>query len=592
MILGALIVVPLLFAAVVIWAPEARAKTIALAGTLVAIVLGAYAAVSFDWGYAARFQFGSERPLTWMGELGLKVSLGVDSVALLLVLLTVLLGPICVLCSWTAITERVRTYYAWLLVLQAAMTGVFCARDIILFYVCFEFTLVPMFVLISLYGSTNRRKAAVKFFLYTFTGSVIALAGLLYVAWFATTTSGGKAAGWTFDIATLEAAARAMSPREQALVMLALLAGFAVKVPLFPVHTWLPLAHTEAPTAGSVILAGVLLKLGTYALFRFVLPFTPVAVLQYAPLIAVLCIVGILYAGLICWVQTDVKKLVAYSSVAHLGFCVLGLFALNNAGITGSVLYMINHGLSTGALFLLIGMMYERLHTRSMKEIGGLGAYMPVWSTFMVFFVMASVGLPGLNGFVSEFLCLLGAFQASSAWGSGLWGSLGTPVGATPGDLGPWFAAIAGVGMIVAAMYLLYMLGRVVWGPLVLPKGHAHHSAHAADGAHAAGGTHGPSGTHAGDAAHAGPAHGPGHGTDHAHTGLPRDLTSREIGLLLPLAALCLLLGLYPKPLLDTLQPPIERTVAIYENELREPQDTIRRAAAQPQDARAQEATP
>jgi NADH-quinone oxidoreductase subunit M len=562
-ILAALILIPLIFAGVVAAAPAQRARTIALAGTSLALLLGLYAAMIFDWGYGARFQFGFAEPIVWMSDLGLKISLGVDSVAMLLVLLTLLLGPVCVLCSWTAITERARTYYAWMLVLQAAMTGVFCARDIIAFYIAFEFTLVPMFILISLWGSTNRKKAAIKFFLYTFTGSVIALAGLVYVAWFATTTGGGKFSGWTFDIGALEAAARSMSPREQALVLLALMAGFAVKVPLFPVHTWLPLAHTEAPTAGSVILAGVLLKLGTYAIFRFVLPFVPVAVLEYAPIIGVLCVIGIIYGGLICWVQTDVKKLVAYSSVAHLGFCVLGLFALNNTGITGSVLYMINHGLSTGALFLLIGMMYERLHTRSMKEIGGLGGYMPVWSTFMVFFVMASVGLPGLNGFVSEFLCLLGAFQASSAWGSGIWGSLGPSIGATPGDLGPWFAAIAGVGMIIAAMYLLYMLGRVVWGPLVLPKGHAPHDTHHGGHGHDA---------HGHDAKPDAKAH---DALGHAEGGLPRDLNAREIGLLIPLAALCLLLGLYPKFVLNALQPPIERTVAIYENEIRVPRTVI-----------------
>jgi len=315
-------------------------------------------------------------------------------------------------------------------------------------------------------------------------------------------------------------------------VMFALLAGFAVKVPLFPVHTWLPLAHTEAPTAGSVILAGVLLKLGTYALIRFVLPFVPEAVVMYAPLIGGLCIVGIIYGGLICWVQTDVKKLVAYSSVAHLGFCVLGMFALNNAGIAGSVLYMINHGLSTGALFLLIGMVYERYHTRSMKELGGLAAKMPIWATFMVFFTMASVGLPGLNGFVSEFLCVMGTYQSSTAWGSGVWRTLVPQVGTTPGELGPWYAIIAGTGMIIAAMYLLYMLGKVVWGPLKLPAGHDDHG-------------HGGHGGHEG--AHAG--------------GLPTDLSTREIGVLVPLAVLCVALGVYPKPLLEALKPPTDQLV-------------------------------
>lgn len=536
MILAAMMVIPLAFALLVAFAPREWSYRLALYGMLATLAMGLLAALRFQWDFAGQQQFSVSLP--WLPELGLTLSLGADGVSMLLVLLTALLGPICVAASQTAITERVKTYYAWLLVLQAAMVGVFAARDLILFYICFEFTLVPMYILISLYGSTNRARAAVKFFLYTFTGSVVALAGLLYVAWHHAQTRGS----WTFDIDSLELAARTLPADVQAWVMAAMLLGFAVKVPLFPLHTWLPLAHTEAPTAGSVILAGVLLKLGTYAIYRFMLPFTPIAVAEHAPLLAALCVIGILYGGLICWVQTDVKKLVAYSSVAHLGFCMLGMFALNNTGVTGSVLYMINHGLSTGALFLLIGMMYERYHTRSMKEVGGLGSKMPVWSTFMVFFVMASVGLPGLNGFVSEFLCLLGAFQASNQWGGGVWGT--TPadstIGATPGSLGPWVAALAGVGMIIAAIYLLYMTGKVVFGPLREPPGHADH-------AHA-------------DHAHADHAHAAGAAHDN-HATLPPDLTRREITVLAPLAVLCLVLGVYPKLVLDAVQDPVARVV-------------------------------
>ena len=320
-----------------------------------------------------------------------------------------------------------------------------------------------------------------------------------------------------------------MSFHEQKWVFWALLAGFAVKVPLFPVHTWLPLAHTEAPTAGSVILAGVLLKLGTYGILRFVLGFCPAACTYYAPTLAVLSIIGIVYAGLICWVQTDVKKLVAYSSVSHLGYCVLGMFALNSVGISGSILYMINHGLSTGALFLLIGMMYERYHTRSLKEIGGLARVMPVWASFMVFFAMASVGLPGLNGFISELFCMLGTFQASGLhWKTG--GGLEVLPGATWGELGPWFALAAGSGVIITAMYLLYMLGKIVWGPLMEPGGHDHGHSHGA--AHPAGSESRPT--------------------------LPKDLSRREIGILLPLAILCLVLGVYPTPILRVLELPAQ----------------------------------
>jgi len=515
-LLHLLIVIPLVFAALVVVRPAEHARGIALVGTLAALVACVVALTRFDWDNAAGFQFAHST--SWIDQLGVSLNVGVDSVALLLVALTVLLGPICVGASWTAITHRLKTYYTWLLVLQAAMTGVFCARDVVFFYICFEFTLVPMYILINLYGSTNRRAAATKFFLYTFTGSIITLAGLVYVAWYHAHYVGS----WTFDIATLERSARLMPASTQAWVLGALLCGFAVKVPLFPLHTWLPLAHTEAPTAGSVILAGVLLKLGTYGIYRFVLPFVPDAVAAYAPAIAVLCIIGILYAGLVCWVQTDVKKLVAYSSVSHLGFCVLGLVALNTTGLTGGVLYMLNHGLSTGALFLMIGMIYERYHTRSMNELGGLAAKMPIWGTFMMFFALASVGLPGLNGFVSEFLCTFGAFQADSSWAA----AAGTSMpGATPGVLGPWFAAVAGAGVIVTAIYILFMVGKVCFGPLVEPHGHE-------DG------------------------HGP----------LPVDLTRREIAVLLPIAVGCLFFGLYPRPLIDAVNDPVRQTVAIYED--------------------------
>lgn len=521
--LWSLILIPLLTVAFVPMVPKRAVRWLALLGTLAAFVPLAGVYTAHDWLGGVEVppsRFGSE--IAWMPDLGLRLLLNIDGVSLLLVSLTVLLGPICVAGSFSAITTRVRTYYGWLLVLQAAMTGVFLARDAVLFYIFFEFTLVPMFVLISLYGSTNRRFAAIKFFLYTFTGSIITLAGIVYLASVHASAPGSP--GWSFAFEDLRRAGQSLSPTAQGWVFLALMCGFAIKVPLFPVHTWLPLAHTEAPTAGSVILAGVLLKLGTYGILAIAIPLVPVAAVTYAPLLGVLSIIGILYAGLICWVQTDVKKLVAYSSVAHLGFCMLGMFALNDAGLNGSVLYMINHGLSTGALFLLIGMMYERYHTRSMNEVGGLARRMPIWATFMVFFAMASVGLPGLNGFVSEFLCVMGAFQAGEQWAA-----LGA-VGGQGRGLGPWYAAIAGLGMIIAAIYILSMLGRVVFGPLKEPAGHAHgahHDEHAGEGE-----------------------------SDH----LPPDLTRREIGVLLPLAVLCLALGIYPRPAMQIIEPDVRAT--------------------------------
>ncbi len=506
--LTALILIPLLGALLVAFAPERMTKALATTITLVALLVSIVTAFKFNWAFPGNVWFEQSYPL--VEQLGINLSVGADSVSLLLILLTAVLGPLCVVGSYTAITTRVKNYYAWLLVLQAAVTGVFAAQDLMLFYICFEFTLIPLYVLISLYGSTNRRKAATKFFMYTFTGSVIALAGLVYVAYQAYENN----LIWSWDIETLQKAAEGMTRSEQTWVMLAMLAGFAVKVPLFPVHTWLPLAHTEAPTAGSVVLAGVLLKLGTYAFYKFILPFTPLAVMTYAPAIAVLAIIGIIYTGLICWAQSDVKKLVAYSSVSHLGFCVLGLFAVNMVGIQGSILYMINHGLSTGALFFCIGMLYERYHTRSMDEVGGLAVKMPIFAFFLVFFTMASVGLPGLNGFVSEFMCLLGAFQSGAAG----------PGGVSFGSLGPWFAAVAATGMIVAAMYLLYMVGRVLFGPLREPIGH------------------------------------------HAHKVLPTDLSFREISVLTPIAVLCIVLGVYPTPVLRSLEAPVAQVIKGIEN--------------------------
>jgi NADH-quinone oxidoreductase subunit M len=476
----------------------------AFGASLITFVLSLLATLGFDWS-ATRPMWQLTGELAWMPALNLSVSYGVDAISLWLVLLTTFLMPIVVISSLTAVQGRAREYYFWLLMIEAAMLGTFVARDIVFFYVCFEFTLIPLYFLIGVFGSAQRLKAAKVFFLYTFAGSMLTLAGVLYVAWFGSQPD--VLGEWTFNIARLYEAAQAMSTTEQAWVLAALLAGFAVKVPLWPVHTWLPLAHTEAPTAGSVILAGVLLKLGTYGLLRFAVPMTPKALAVYAPAIAILAIVGILYTALVCWVQKDVKKLIAYSSVSHLGFCVLGLMALDlgDIGAVGSVMYMVNHGLSTGALFLCVGMIYERFHTREMAQMSGLARVMPVWGFFMVFFVLASVALPGLNGFVGEFLTLLGAFASDQV--------LGIP-----------YAAVAALGMIVAAIYLLYLVGRVIFGPVHVPEHDHDEQAHA-------------------------PAHGGHHGVN--------DLNQREIGVLVPIALACLVLGLYPMPVLNSLEKPV-----------------------------------
>ncbi len=506
MSLWLLLLLPLFGAAGIFLLSSSISKWIAFGISLVVFVISILMAVQFgQWGTSLD---GYVSHVPWLSSMGVTLDIGVDSVAMLLVLLTTFLTPLCVWGSFTAITKRKREYYAWLLILETAMLGVFTAQDLILFYVSFELTLVPMFFLIAIYGGKNRTHASIKFFIYTFTGSLFTLAGFVYVAWQYQQLS--LYGTWSFAIHDLTNFAATMSSTEQGWVLLALLAGFAVKIPVFPVHTWLPLAHTEAPTAGSVILAGVLLKLGTFGVYRFVLPMVPDAVVAYAPAIAVLAIIGILYAALICWVQDDVKKLVAYSSVSHLGFCVLGLIAFNPIGLEGAVMYMLNHGLSTGALFFLIGMMYERYHTRDMNSIGGLAKKMPLWSFFMVFFVLASVGLPGLNGFVSEFMCLIGTFIASNS--NTQW----------PGVLGPEYATIAAIGMVLAAMYLLIMVGKVVFGSLKEPDQHEPHKT------------------------------------------LPDDLSPREIGILIPIAILCIWIGVQPTIFTDAMQGSIEEVLSPY----------------------------
>ncbi len=442
---------------------------------------------------------------------------GVDGISIWLLMLSALLMPIAILSSFTGIRERRREYYALLLLLQTGLMGVFCSLDLLLFYVFFEFTLIPLFFIVGIWGGPNRRKAANKLFIFTLAGSVLTFAGVVFLAYWS-----GKHAGYvTLNIQELvRLGQRGYIPTSvQMWVFLAFAAGFAVKVPLFPVHTWLPLAHTEAPTAGSVILAGVLLKLGTYGFCRVSLPILPIAAVKLGPIFAVLAIIGIIYAALAAWVQTDVKKLVAYSSVSHLGFCMLGLFSMKVAGATGGVLYMINHGLSTGALFLIVGFIYERYHTRDIHKIGGLARRMPWLAFFLVFFTLSSIGLPGLNGFVSEFLVLVGTATSGQ-----------TTDRLVVGPLGYGYAIPAALGIILGAVYMLWMCQRVLFGPLNEPPN-----------------------------------------TPDLSAGLTQDLTRREKGILVPLAICCVVLGVYPKPLLQTFeiatrQHILIETVAGYES--------------------------
>lgn len=380
----------------------------------------------------------------------LELHLGLDGVSVALIVLTTLLTTSCVLISWESIRERAPEFYAAMLILETGLIGVFAAFDVLLFYVFFEFTLVPLFFIIAIWGGPQRRYAAVKFFLYTFTGSLITLVGVVGLV--AHAAASGLATPCSIPDLAAWLRANPLDPSLQAAFFLALAVGFLVKVPVFPLHTWLPLAHVEAPTAGSVLLAGVLLKLGTYGFLRLCLPMFPHACQSVGlPLIGLLSVVGIIYGSLCALAQRDIKKLVAYSSVAHLGFCMLGLFAFNHEGIAGSVLQMINHGLSTGALFLLVGMIYDRYHTRELDELGGLAARLPLIACGMVFISLASIGLPGLNGFVGEVLSLIGMFRRH-----------------------PLYAVLGTSGVVLGAWYLLGMVQHAFFGPLREPR-HAGH---------------------------------------------------------------------------------------------------------------------
>ena len=463
--------------------------------------------------------------------LGVGLTLAVDTVSLLLVLMTTFLTPLALLASFTSVRFREREFYGWFLVLLSAMLLAFMARDAIAFFIGYELTIVPMLFLIAIYGGAERRVAAVRFFVVTFVSSVFSLAGIIYVAAMRASEYGD----WTFSLPLLQQfASTQFSDSQSFWVFIALMIGPCVKVTFFPVHTWLPLAHDQAPTAGSVILAATLLKLGSYMIFRVVLPMTPTGAVECIEVLATLSVIAIVAISLICLVQKDMKRLVAYSSVSHMGVAMLGMLALNPLGVTGSIMYMLSHGLSTGALFLLIGMMYERYHTKAFSELGGLAKRMPIWAFFMVFFTLASIGLPGLNGFVSEFLCLFGAFTASANSETGY-----------PGLLGPRWMVIAGFGStILGAVYMLYMVGRVVWGPLKEPHGHG------ASGEHA--GAHGTTSERGADQTHDdGPK-------------LPADLNFREIAVLVPIAVVCLAIGLQPWPLLSAVEPSARLTLAPY----------------------------
>jgi len=391
-----------------------------------------------EWG-----GFAFEETADWIPSIGAKYHLGIDGISLLLVMLTTFLGMIAILSSWSAIHQRTKEYYILLLLLQTGMIGVFVSLDFFLFYVFWEVMLVPMYFLIGVWGSDRRLYAAIKFFLYTLAGSVVMLLAILALYFYAPASASGTR---TFDVPTLLAAAQHFSDPLKVWLFWGFFFAFAIKVPMFPFHTWLPDAHTEAPTAGSVILAGVLLKMGTYGFIRFSLPLLPADTAMRARIIhivIVLSLIGIIYGALVCLMQKDMKRLIAYSSVSHLGFCTLGIFALTPNGLAGSVLQQINHGISTGALFLIVGVLYERRHTRMISEFGGLATPMPNFAAIYLIISLSSLGMPLLNGFIGEFTILQGAFQVSKAWAA--WGSL---------------------GVVLGAAYLLWLYKRVMFGPV------------------------------------------------------------------------------------------------------------------------------
>src|SRR6266567_416734 len=430
----------------------------------------------------AEYQFVRDVPWISAGPFQMRYHVGIDGISLWLVILTTFIMPIAILSTWTAVEEKVKEYMVCILLLEVGMLGAFISLDLFLFYIFWEVMLIPMYFIIGIWGGKNKIYAAVKFFIYTMVGSLLMLVALI-VLYF-------KAGGGDFNI--LRFYDLTLDPATQTWLFLAFAFAFAIKVPLFPFHTWLPLAHTEAPTAGSVILAAIMLKMGTYGYVRFAIPLFPDAAARFTPLMATLAVIGIIYAALVAMVQEDVKKLVAYSSVAHLGFVMLGIFALNQQGLAGGMLQMLNHGVSTGALFLIVGFIYERRHTRLITDFGGLSKQMPIFATIFMIVTLSSIGLPGTNGFVGEFLVLLGAYESKLRW----------------------FTVIATSGVILSAVYMLWMFQRVMFGELKNPKNQ-----------------------------------------------VLRDLNAREVAIMLPLLFLIFFMGVYPTPFLNKMAPAIDRLV-------------------------------
>ncbi|MFZ2492818.1 MAG: NADH-quinone oxidoreductase subunit M [Thermoanaerobaculia bacterium] len=489
-ILSTVLWLPMAAAILLAFFPRTAVNAIKMTGFLVTLVtfflsLG----ILRGWSDVAGFQLVERIP--WIPQWGIHYGLGIDGISLWLVLLTTFLVPLILLSSWNTIKKHPKEYIISFLVMETAMIGAFVATDLLLFYVFFELMLLPMYLVIGVWGGANRIYAAIKFFLFTIAGSLLMLLGVIYLVF-----QNFKQTGvMTFTITELYGTS--LLPGAEALLFFAFALAFGIKVPLFPLHTWLPDAHVEAPTGGSIILAGVMLKMGTYGFLRFVLPFFPNASDKYSWLLITLSVIGIVYGALVAWVQPDMKKLVAYSSVSHLGFCVLGIFAFNQTAIEGSLLQMVNHGLSTGALFLLVGVVYERRHTRLLADYGGLAKAMPVFATFFMISMLSSVGLPGLNGFVGEFLILAGSFKTQ-------------PVAAT----------IAASGVILAAIYLLWLVQRVFFGPITNEENRT-----------------------------------------------VRDIAWNEVAAMVPLVVMMVWIGVYPSFFLRKMEPSVKQLISVVQTE-------------------------
>ncbi len=483
-ILTAIIFLPAAGSLLILLLPGRRTaliKGVAFAVTILDLALSIPLFCRFN-GASAGAQFIAN--VSWFPAFGISYHLGIDGLGLMMVMMTTILMFSVTLYSTLVINKRVKGFFFFLFLLTSGMLGVFCSRDLFLFYVFWEITLIPMYFLIGIWGSEQRIYAAVKFFLYTMAGSVLMLVGILYLVFYNETITGIL----TFDLPTL--LRLGIQPEVQTTLFLAFAISFAIKVPLFPFHTWLPVAHVEAPTPGSMVLAGVLLKLGTYGLVRFCIPLFPQAAHELWPVIATLSVIGIIYGGLVAMVQPDLKKLIAYSSISHLGFVVLGSFALTSQGLAGGILHMVNHGVNSAALFMAVGILYERRHTKIIADFGGIARTMPVYASFFMLFTLGSIGVPLTNGFVGEFLVVLGVFRVS-----------------------PLFAALAALGVIISAMYMLRAYQRVFFG---VPKG--------------------------------------------ANLKL-RDLCPREVIAFLPLAALVLILGFFPNIMLNKINATVDFTV-------------------------------